>query len=224
MSTSLKSIFEDSRKAILGESLEQARQNYYIEAQMRESEATSIGGVNINASGHHDNIALDKKKKDQATQDMIFNAMIRQLQNELAEIERRMAKQHEELRKKYGNDVVGGMAATYLHEQDTTGLHTEQQKMNALADKFLREDGEIKDEYQHLVDAQYTRDWQRSQEIEQELKNRSGDFDISHTEYSLSDSRHAVLSVEANESIDQKIDHDRSTNTEIKSSMSLIFK
>lgn len=76
-----------------------------------------------------------------------------------------MAKNYEILRRKYGDDVIGGMAATFLTEEELIGLHTDEDKMHALSAKMLDSDGEIKSQYDGLIESAYVRDWAELNEL-----------------------------------------------------------
>lgn len=75
------------------------------------------------------------------------------------ELRERMARNYEILRQKYGDDVIGGMAATFLSEEELEGVSTDEEKMRALSAKMLDEDGEIKGRYEGLRESDYVHDW-----------------------------------------------------------------
>jgi hypothetical protein len=82
-----------------------------------------------------------------------------EVQRQIAELEERMFRNYETLRATYGDDVVGGMAATWLSREEAANLTTDDERMLALSDKFLNDDDSIKPPYVGVVDAQYVQDW-----------------------------------------------------------------
>ncbi len=108
----LTKIFDDKRRAPTGETLDQIRQNYFIAAQMSDSDDNSVGGLNINKSGRRDNASIDQKKRNQATDDFILMIM---LDDRLTVIENNMIE-------KYGEDFAETMAAEFLDEDTHTRL------------------------------------------------------------------------------------------------------
>lgn len=103
-------------------------------------------------AGHHD---------DQ----IFFMTLLNDLQERLSKLDQRMAERLQSLSKRYGSDVVGGMAETFLSEAERAGLETDEEKLAALAKKFLDRDGKIKDKYKHLEEAQYVRDWYEARKL-----------------------------------------------------------
>lgn len=108
----LTRVFDIERQEVTGETLEQIRDNYYIAAKMNGSDDSSVGGLNINASGRQDSATLAKKKEKQATSDMIMMAL---LDSQLAEIESAMID-------KYGEDFAEQLAADLLDEDTYSKL------------------------------------------------------------------------------------------------------
>lgn len=103
----LKNLFDISRAEVKGKALEQLRQNYYIEAQMRGSDDKTIGGLNINQSGRKDAAFVAKKKEKQVMDDLILLSM---LEAKLVELEKGLIE-------KYGEDFAEAFAAAYLDEE-----------------------------------------------------------------------------------------------------------
>lgn len=96
---------------------------------------------------------------------IFFTLLMNDLQEQLDEIDKRIAQHLESLRGRYGSDVIGGIADTYLSDAERGGLETDEQKMAALAKKFLDKDGRIKEEYKDLEEAQYVRDWNEARKL-----------------------------------------------------------
>ena len=51
MGLNLKGTFEQVRVHVSGKELDELRQQYFIQASMRGSDDTSIGGIRVNTSG-----------------------------------------------------------------------------------------------------------------------------------------------------------------------------
>jgi hypothetical protein len=145
--------------------------------RMDESQATravSQSRIDAKASGSKS----DKDKKS----DYLFYAMLDDINDRLSELREQMAELYQELNVKYGGDVVGGMASTFLSPDILAALNTEEAKLQALADEFLNEDGSIKDKYKDLPEAQFI---QKQQEFEKlmsaEPKVQAQSLESSHT-------------------------------------------
>lgn len=106
-----------------------------------------------------------QKSQSEASDLTVFVQVLDQIEQRIAYLEERMAERYELLKRKYGEDVIGGMAATYLTEDELAGLETDEDRHYALAAKFLDQSGEIKPEYKHLDDAKYIRDWNESEQL-----------------------------------------------------------
>lgn len=106
MGSDLTKRFGVSTQTPSGVSLDELRQSYYIEANMRGNDAASIGGLQVNTSGRKDAAMLAQRKAQQATNDFILLA---DLQRQLATIENAMVD-------KYGEDFAEQFAAEYLEE------------------------------------------------------------------------------------------------------------
>ena len=178
----LKTTFDESRKLPSGETLEQLRQNYYIQAQMRGSDEQSIGGLNVNTSGRQNSAFSKEKKRNEKANDAMFYALLNDMRERLADLEASMAQRYKTLQLTYGDDVVGGMVDTYLSDEEKAGLETDSDKMHALADKFLNEDGAIKDEYKNTEEAKYLRDWQEEQKLRPIVQKYEGRNDLTNDE------------------------------------------
>ena len=103
----LTDIFDTTLKLLVGETLEQVRDNYYIAAKMHGCDDHSVGGLNINVSGRQDRAIIEKKKREQATQDMILMSL---LDDQLADLEKALAD-------KYGDDFAEVFAAEFLDDE-----------------------------------------------------------------------------------------------------------
>ncbi len=101
----LTNCFDNCRKEVTGETLNQVRANYFIGALMSESDDTAIGGLNINGSGRINNINAEKKNSKRSIEDMILMNMITEMS--LPDFENMMVG-------KYGEDFAENMAAEYL--------------------------------------------------------------------------------------------------------------
>jgi len=122
----LTKTFDVSRQTPSGQSLEQLRQNYFIQASMDGSDENSIGGININTNGRKSAALLAKQKQQQATNDII---MLANLQRQLEAIENNMID-------KYGEDFAEQFAAEYLDEtvfNDIMKIDDDQQRRAAFA-------------------------------------------------------------------------------------------
>lgn len=99
----------------------------------------------------------EKKERDDDEFETIL--FVTELQRQIAELEERMARNFEILRGTCGDDVIGGMAATWLSREEAASLTTDDERLQALSKKFLNEDDTIKPPYVDLVEAHYVRDW-----------------------------------------------------------------
>lgn len=178
----LRDSFDKARSELSGERLEAVRQNYFIEAMMRESDDSSIGGVNVNTSGRHQFSGAQAESRKNATQDAIFLSLLDDMRERLAELDASMAERFKTLQGKYGEDVIGGMVDTFLTDEEKAGLDTDEQKIEALVDKFLNEDGSIKDEYKNTEEAKYIRDWQEAQKLRPIVQKYEGRNDLTADE------------------------------------------
>ncbi len=124
------------------------------------------------ANPDKDSAANIKSKREKQTSEIwdIIEAMC----HELAALQDRMAHNYKRLEEKYGEDVVGDMAAAYLDEDTNNKLQSDEERLSALAQLFLDENGNIKDKYKHLDEAQYVRDWQRTQVLKPIVEKHQG--------------------------------------------------
>lgn len=166
-----------------------------------------MGGLNINPSGRRDETVQSKEKEGRDMYDMILMTTLDKIHGELAELEAQIEQRFEALRGTHGDDVIGGMAATFLSEDDLSGLDTEEQILRALADKFLDENGDVKKEYEHLEEALYVRDWNKAEELKLDIAEYEGRNTLSSTEHAIEKDAAETASLSDNKS---KIQH--STN------------
>ena len=164
-SGNLTSAFARSSQTQSGESLEYVRHNFTMILRGIESDELSMGGLTINPSGRQHTALHSSKRNDRIVYDMVMMSILDRAEAQLATLERQLAQRHELLRQKYGNDVIGGMASTYLNEGQLTGLTTEEEKLEALAEHVLDANGNIKSKFAHLEEAKYVRDWKNAQEL-----------------------------------------------------------
>lgn len=107
----------------------------------------------------------NKNDKNKNTDRLVFRAMLKQLDKQVAAVQQKMNELYEKLQSIYGDDVIGGVAATHLSPDVLDRLKTEEDKMKALVELMLNPDGTIKDKYKDLFDAQYVHAWQQLQEL-----------------------------------------------------------
>ena len=157
--------FDRSRQMQGVELLEHIRHNYTMTLRGTDSDDISMGGLVINPAGRQFTALHSKDKRDRFLYDMILMSVLDRAEAQLAELEEQMALRFEILREKYGEDVIGGMAATYLGEEQLAGLDTDEQLLAALSALFLDENGTIKPQYAHLDEAKYVTDWQKAEEL-----------------------------------------------------------
>lgn len=86
--------------------LEETRQNFYVSAQMNESDDASIGGLNINQSGRNGDSLLSGDKDKKAMRDMLLISIT----NDIEAMERSLVE-------KYGEDFAENLAAEHLDEK-----------------------------------------------------------------------------------------------------------
>ena len=98
----------------------------------------------------------DKERDERAFDELVF---LTEIQRQIAEIEELMARNYEILRGKYGDDVIGGMATTWLSRERAAKLKTDDERLQALSKVFLNDDDSIKPPYKDVVDAHYVQDW-----------------------------------------------------------------
>jgi len=121
---------------------------------------------------------LEKERKAKDTQ--TFISLLDSMRKQLADLREQMENLYEDLEAKYGQDnVIDGMAETYLSEDVLSGLKTDEDKLKALAGEFLNPDGSIKDQYKHLAEAQYIQAWHEAQLLEATLDKYENKTDLS---------------------------------------------
>lgn len=104
--SSLTSIFDECRKQPDGETIDQLRANYFIDAAMNERGVSNSGGLAINPSGIVNSAKIAKEKEKHA-KDMAF--ALKLLNDRLTQIEANLVD-------KYGEDFAENLAAEYLDE------------------------------------------------------------------------------------------------------------
>lgn len=227
MSSYLSNDFFQSAQEVTGKALERLRQDYFIEAQMRGIDDASIGGLRINTAGRQNSADHEEQKHKQAADDLMFLTLLDDMRQRLDELEASMARRYKALEQKYGEDVIGGMADTFLNDEERAGLKTDQEKMEALSKKFLNPDGSVKDEYKHLEEAKYVRDWQEAQKLKPIVQKYEGREHLTENEKlevreaaqtaSLADNTNKIAlssNDEYKSTIDQGVNEIRQTNAQ----------
>lgn len=90
-------------KEASGETLEQTRHNYSVQARMAESDDPTYGGINIDRSGRQSSAIASKQKESRSVSDMLMINAI----SDLADLENMMTR-------KYGEDFDLHLAAEFL--------------------------------------------------------------------------------------------------------------
>lgn len=111
---------------------------------------------------HQERERVDDKRRTQQKRDddfLDFIIEVTESQRRMAELEERMARNYALLQTRYGEDVIGGIAATWLTREEAAGLQSDEERLQALSKKFLNDDDSIKPPYVDLVEAQYVSDW-----------------------------------------------------------------
>lgn len=180
--------------------------------------------------------ATRERQSKQHNDQVVFMILLDQIRERVDELQDRMADRYDMLRGKYGEHVIDGMVAAYLPTADITGMG-EEEKLRALADKFLDEEGNVKAEYAHLDEAQYVRDWNEMRkhqtllekydniqtltpEQRQELVNVAQSLpNVDKENLAL-----AAKSAAAKETVDQTIDAEKAAQETIKTESSVIFR
>jgi len=101
-------------------------------------------------------LELASKEENSQGQDSIHMLVIL-LSERMAELDKELAERYERLKEKYGEDVIGGMAAAFLTEEQLATLTTDAEKSEALRWQFLDENGEIRSGYEDIEEALYMR-------------------------------------------------------------------
>ncbi len=231
----LSALFHRESLCPIGETLEHIRHNYFTALKMSGSDDASMGGLVISHSGRPDGAIESKDNRD--FYDMILMSTLDKIRHELAELETQMAQRFEALRGKYGDDVIGSMAATFLSEEDLSTLDTEDKILQALAEKFLDENGNVKRQYAHLEEALYVRDWHKAEALKLDIAQYEGRNTLSSVEHakekdaaetaSLSDNASKIknsTNEEFKETVDNAIDQDAQSNSKIDRSTNYGFR
>lgn len=182
MSSFLSSNFFQSAQEVTGKALERLRQDYFIQAQMRGIDDASIGGLRVNTAGRQNSATEEEQKRKQSLDDVMFLSLLDDMRERLEDLEESIAARYKTLEQKYGEDVIGGMADTFLSDAEKAGLKTDKDKMEALSKKFLNPDGSIKDEYKNLEEAKYVRDWQEAEKLRPVVQKYEGRNDLTNDE------------------------------------------
>ncbi len=74
------------------------------------------------------------------------------------------------------------MVDTFLSDEEKATLGNNQDRLEALAGKFLNADGSIKDKYKDLDEAKYIRDWNKAQTLRSVVAKYEGRTDLTHNE------------------------------------------
>lgn len=109
---------------------------------------------------------LAEQQEKEKDGDRYFLLLVSKLNDEIARLQDEMDGLAEQLKAKYGEDYISGIADTYLSPEELAGLSTREEKLRALADKFLDEDGKIRPEYANTPEAQYVYRWNRKERLE----------------------------------------------------------
>ena len=160
-----------------------------------------------------------KRAKSGAGDDHIyFMFLLNDMRQRLSDLERQMEKRLGALREKYGENVVQAMAEAYLSDEERSGLETDKDKLRALAEKFLDENGQVKKPYRHLEEALYVRDWHEAQALEPIVTKYEGRSTLTAKEKaeiletaigsSLTDNDNKIILSE-NNSFQQTVDNER---------------
>ena len=161
----LTSTFDRARKDPSGETLDQIRHNYTTLAQMRDLDVDNVAGLRINNPGKNGSASGKQERDKKDTDNLVFQALLDDIERHLRELEARMAVLAQQLKVKYGKDFVAGMASTFLTDEEKKGLETDEDYLRALADKMLDKNGNIKDKYKDMPEAKYVRDWREQQRL-----------------------------------------------------------
>ena len=161
----LTSAFDNARKDPSGETLDRILHNYTMLAQMRDLDVDNVAGLRINNPSKNGSASSKQEKDKKDTDDLLFQALLDDIERRLKELEARMAVLAQRLTVKYGKDFVAGMASTFLTDEEKEGLETDEDYLRALADKMLDNNGNIKDKYKDTPEAQYVRDWREQQRL-----------------------------------------------------------
>ena len=130
MAFNLKEQFNLSGETPSGHKLEELRQHYMIQANMRGDDSNNIGGLRINNGNRNNSAQLTKKKEQQATNDLIL----------LSNLQRQLDAITDNMINKYGEDFAEQFAAEFLTPDKFTELMSiedDSERRAALADALL---------------------------------------------------------------------------------------
>jgi hypothetical protein len=130
-------------------------------------EHTSLSGI---AAGSNSTLT-DKENREKDEKRRLEDTLYRMLLDQLADAQHQMAEAAEVLRGKYGEDIVGGMAAAFLSDDQLATLQTDEDRLAALAKIFLDDDGNIKPEYAGSPEAKFVQGWNKERQLKDEIKN-----------------------------------------------------
>ena len=177
-----------------------------------------------------------KREREAAVNQLVMNDILNDMRNRLAELDAALEERHERLQDKYGEHVIGALAETYLSEQELSASKTDKDRMHALADKFLDENGKVKDQYKGLDEAFYIQDWNEAEALRpivEKYNDRDYLTDAEAKEVleaaakaDLTENTNKIVSSMNNEyqdSVDQAVDNNRLGNSDFKSSQGFNF-
>ncbi len=177
-----------------------------------------------------------KEKEKRRSERMMNDILLEDMRERLAELEADMAERFEKLRGQYGDDVIGGMAAAFLDDEELIGLETDKQKLQAMADKFLDENGNIKEKYKHREETQYVRDWNEAEHLKPEIAQYEGRNHLTATEHTKEKDAAETATLSSNKSniksstndgfqdtVDQAVDNGRSQLGEFTTTSNIKF-
>lgn len=90
-----------------------------------------------------------KEEKEKRNQ-QVWLDLLDYARQRLAELDASIAERLEGLKAKYGEDVIQGLAEAFLTAEEREGLETAEDIEQALVDKYLDENGDLKPEYKDL--------------------------------------------------------------------------
>ena len=130
------------------------------EIKIKDGKIDENNTANVINQGRVESSENSPEKKEQRRrkdQDYVLK-VLDQMRDRLATLEQLMAERYIILQAKYGQDAIGGMAAEFLGDE-AESLQTEQERLEALAEHFLDENGAIKPEFAGSDEALFIRDW-----------------------------------------------------------------
>lgn len=142
--------------------------NLGIQAAM-QGDANLLAGRNALSGAA---VALDAKAKEAREKEEKRNFEDRLQQMLLDRLhfhEDRMRDTADRLRRVYGEDIVGGLAAKYLTPEQIANARSEEEIMLELKSVMLDSEGHIRPEYAGSDDALYVYDWNQTRELRSEL-------------------------------------------------------